>query len=117
MKTFSDLLDIDTDHLLTVQVTLRQHGQVAYKFTINGINTVNAKLSLFDNIQLECRVLEVEAGAGVEILQVTVNGIDIMQSSYLNEVSVWQVNIPAPFYAWYHQISGQGWLLKPYESI
>lgn len=43
---------------------------------------------------------------------VTIDGIEILPKYlYLAENRV--LEIPEPFYRWYHRISGQGWLLTP----
>jgi hypothetical protein len=42
----------------------------------------------------------------------TVNGIEVLPKyRYLAQDGV--LTIPSPFYSWYHEISGQGWLLIP----
>lgn len=43
---------------------------------------------------------------------VLVDGIEILpRYQYLAQDNALKIN--EPFYTWYHQISGQGWLLKP----
>ena len=43
---------------------------------------------------------------------VLVDGIEILpRYQHLAQDNTLTIN--EPFYAWYHQISGQGWLLKP----
>lgn len=43
---------------------------------------------------------------------VIVDGIEILpRYQYLAQDNALKIN--EPFYAWYHQMSGQGWLLKP----
>ena len=42
----------------------------------------------------------------------TINGLEVLPKfSYLAHDGL--LTIPAPFYSWYHEHSGQGWLLKP----
>jgi hypothetical protein len=43
---------------------------------------------------------------------VTVDGIEILPKYQYLAVNG-KLNIPVPFYQWYHQVSGQGWLLRP----
>lgn len=35
------------------------------------------------------------------------------QSLYLGFNGTWRLQIPGPFYRWWHTASGQGWLLEP----
>ena len=42
----------------------------------------------------------------------TVNGLEVLPKySHLAQNDI--LRIPAPFYTWYHEVSGQGWLLIP----
>jgi len=43
---------------------------------------------------------------------VTVDGIDILPK-YRHLAVDGKLTISKPFYQWYHQVSGQGWLLMP----
>jgi hypothetical protein len=43
---------------------------------------------------------------------VTVDGIEILPWYQYLAVDG-KLTIPEPFYQWYHQVSGQGWLLEP----
>ena len=43
---------------------------------------------------------------------VTVDGIEILPR-YQHLAVNGRLTIPVPFYQWYHDVSGQGWLLKP----
>lgn len=122
MKTFSDLLAIDTSELLHVTASVRVQGQVTYDFMINGVRTFDIKLPLLSDLVIACNVQHLEEGSGLEIVQVTVNGLEIMpiylhlsvpQTSFLNIAGRWEFKIPAPFYTWYHNTTGQGWLLDP----
>jgi hypothetical protein len=42
------------------------------------------------------------------ILELTVNGINCSDWVYQQT----EINSELPFYLWYHQITGQGWLLR-----
>ena len=35
-------------------------------------------------------------------------------TDYLGFNGQWSLHIPRPFYQWWHEITGQGWLLKPH---
>lgn len=42
----------------------------------------------------------------------TINGIEILPKyQHLSQNGI--LTIPGPFYSWLHEVSGQGWLLKP----
>jgi hypothetical protein len=43
---------------------------------------------------------------------VTIDGIDVLPR-YQHLAVDGRLTIPVPFYQWYHEVSGQGWLLKP----
>lgn len=44
---------------------------------------------------------------------VHIDGIQVLPKyKHLSDNGV--LVIPEPFYCWYHRVSGQGWLLKPY---
>jgi len=43
---------------------------------------------------------------------VTVDGIEILPK-YQHLAVNGKLTITEPFYRWYHEVSGQGWLLKP----
>ena len=44
---------------------------------------------------------------------VTVDGVDILPK-YLHLATNGRLTINEPFYQWYHQVLGQGWLLTPH---
>ena len=48
------------------------------------------------------------------IYLVEVDGINITDHVYDQLVSKNVIHIPGPFYHWWHQTSGQGWLLYPH---
>lgn len=115
MKNFSDLTDINTKEKLFVNIQLKEHDDAIYVFTLNNhaISTVNysTTFDLFDNIDVKCFV---QQGA-VEIEQCSVNGFEVLPI-YLHLASPptswittsWKFSIPAPFYVWKHNITGQG---------
>ena len=43
---------------------------------------------------------------------VTVDGIEVLPK-FVSLSQGGKLYIDEPFYCWYHQVSGQGWLLKP----
>lgn len=115
-KSFSDITAIDTDNQLQVAVELAVHDNAVYYFFVNGVpvwskNSV-VYVDLLSTIQFDCRV---KTGA-VEVVKIAINGRKIMPI-YLDQstpptswiTNNWTFTVPAPFYLWYHQITGQGW--------
>jgi hypothetical protein len=43
---------------------------------------------------------------------VSIDGIEVLPW-YQHLAVDGRLTIPVPFYQWYHEVSGQGWLLKP----
>jgi hypothetical protein len=124
IKTFSDLTAIDTRRKLIVSLQLQKHGCTESIVKLNGyvINTnqIQIEFDLFDPIKLEIELLDFAEGtSGIEIVNFSVNGLEILpkyqhlaskSTNYIDFLGVWSFEIPAPFYVWYHQISGQGFI-------
>lgn len=123
-KTFSDITDIETVHALTVELECKIHGNCLAYIMLNDRRIVypkaTVKVNLFDPITLRINVLEFEEGtSGVEIVKFTVNGLEVLpkyrhcankDTTYIDTYDDWVLEIPYPFYEWYHDISGQGWI-------
>jgi hypothetical protein len=122
IQTFSDLTAIDCSDRLKVELEVRPHGQVRYDLSINGIKLYGdfsvLYFDLFDPIDMCCEILSVTEGFdGLEIVSLKVNGLSIVppyqahassENIYLDAIGTWTLNIPPPFYTWYHLVSGQG---------
>ena len=120
IKTFSEALDINTQDQLQVQLVIAVHGNIHYRMRLNGhvisdLDTVYT-LDLFSPINLVCTVFDANDGA-VEIKSLTVNGTEVLPKyQHLAEPKTawittnWEFIIPSPFYPWFHEISGQGWV-------
>ena len=124
MKNFLELQDTNSE--LAVSIRLKIHGNVRYYASINSspfINTVDATLRLHSAIVFIIQLQDFTVGeGGIEIEEFSVNGLEILPkylhladppTNYIDEYGLWRFAIPAPFYSWYHEITGQGWLLKP----
>lgn len=124
MKNFLELLD--TNPQLSVDVKLKIHGNVNYIAEINQhrLSLDNTfKLALTDNIDFVIDLKDFTEGtSGIEIVNFSIDGYEILPlyrhlanppTHYIDQLGKWQLTIPAPFYTWYHCISGQGWLLNP----
>ena len=86
MKTFLDLLATDASLVVKI-VHPTGMGEVLY-------------LNLMDEIKLNINTVA------------TINDYEILPKyQYLAQDGI--LTIPSPFYSWYHEHSGQGWLLNP----
>lgn len=122
IKTFSNILDIDTRDLLQLQLAIAVHGNIHYRMRLNGhlisdLDTVYT-VDLFSVINLKCTVFDACAGA-VEIKLFSVNGTEVLpkyqhlacpKTAWIDRPGVWEFRVDQSFYPWFHKISGQGWL-------
>lgn len=114
MKNFYEVMDFDTRDKLIVSVNLIKHDNPKYTFTIND-HPVNhtAKFDLLEPLTFYCSV----TNGVIEVAKITINGNEVMPI-YLHLAdpktnwitSNWTFTIPGPFYPWYHEITGQGWI-------
>jgi hypothetical protein len=114
MKTFYEVMDFDTSEKLTVSVELIKHNDPKYEFTINSKPLMKlAKFDLLDTLTFRCIVSQ----GAIEIAKITINDKEVMpiylhlsdpKTSWITDS--WTLTIPGPFYPWYHQITGQGWI-------
>jgi len=124
MKNFLELLDTKSD--MKVSVKLQIHGYVEYRASINGIQFADAtevRLDLNSDINLVIHLDKFNKGSsGIEVTEFFINSLEVLpkylhlarpSTNYIDEYGQWRFAIPAPFYSWYHEITGQGWLLKP----
>jgi hypothetical protein len=124
MKNFSELLVTRPD--LTVIIELRIHGRVSYQANINQhiVDIYSKKTFDLDSLlNFSIQLDDFDEGtSGIEIVEFSVDGLEILPlyrhvasppTHYIDKLGIWNLNIPLPFYQWYHDISGQGWLLKP----
>jgi len=122
IQTFSDILDIDTRDQLQVRLVIVPHGSVHYRMRLNGhlISDLDTtyNLSLFSVVKLRCEIFDTSLGA-VEIKLLSINGQEVLpkyqhlatpSTAWIDQPGSWEFFIDKPFYPWYHEISGQGWL-------
>lgn len=114
MKNFLDITAIDIANQLRVEIELIEHNNPDFAFTVNGIPYQSRMyFGLLDQICFSC---EISNGA-VEVARITINGHEVLPI-YLHLAtpatnwitSPWSFEIAEPFYPWYHQITGQGWI-------
>jgi len=126
IKTFSDITAIETRGSLRVQVKTTAHGTVKYTVQVNERYTTAVYdtnhihyFDLLDPVSIKIKLEEfVEGTSGVEVA-VAINGLEVLpkyqhlsskQNNYIDTLDEWQLLIPANFYTWYHEITGQGWI-------
>jgi hypothetical protein len=124
MKNFYDLTAIDTSDRLKLILRIVRHGTISAIIKLNNkiLNSdyLIQSFDLFDTIKLEISVLDfIEGSSGIEIAELSINGYEILpkyqhlanpKCNYVDFKSPWVLEIPGPFYVWYHDISGQGWI-------
>ena len=122
IKNFSQILGIKVN--LEIRVTVKIHGTVSGAVTFNGI-LCNEGTNIFNSMINEDLVLVseiqdfTEGTSGIEITDFTVNGYNVIPkyqhlsssgNGYHDWIGRWEMVVPAPFYVWYHAVSGQGWI-------
>ena len=124
MKNFSDITAIDTAEKLTVDIQLKSYGRCNYTVQLNNkkINYCASRTNfdLFDPIELSIDLMEFDEGSsGIEVQLLSINGLEVLpkyqhlasrSTNYIDKLGLWNISIPAPFYVWYHEISGQGFI-------
>lgn len=120
IKTFSEVLDINTADQLQVRLVIVPHGNIHYRMRLNGhlVSDLDSThtFDLFATINLKCQMIDDNDGA-VEIKLLAVNGVEVLpryqhlanpQTAWINRD--WEFKTSGPFYTWFHDISGQGWV-------
>lgn len=125
MKNFSDIADIETVHALCIEFEFKRHGHVIPYICLNdswhiSVGKGTIPVNLFDPITLRINLLEFSEGSsGLEIVNFSINGLEILpryqhlankSTNYIDFYDEYVLEIPSPFYTWYHGISGQGWI-------
>lgn len=91
----------------TIPVSVRYHDDgVPGKVLINDQDTTDTIVSITADIVI--------TSINACVYRVEVDGIDITDHVYNELDSKHLIHIPGPFYLWWHQTSGQGWLLYPH---
>ena len=121
-QNFSDVMAIDPNKQLKVHLLLATHGDIDYTLTINDqiiteLETVTC-LNLFDDIDLKIVVNENKDNASIEIKSLKINEKEVLplyqhlasEKNLWIRQGEWNYYITAPFYSWYHNASGQGWI-------
>lgn len=126
MNNFSDITAINTADQLAVQLCIVRHGNPYGGCKINNIdlytnagdNQFNFKLDLLEPISIDANIVDPNGGA-LEIVEFSVNGLEVLPlylhrasspTTWINQKGLWYFIIPGPFYPWYHEITGQGFI-------
>ncbi|MEN9828292.1 MAG: hypothetical protein RJA11_908 [Bacteroidota bacterium] len=112
-KNFSDITAIDTNNLLQVEITVIEHNNPAYCFTVNDLPMKSQMyFDLLDSLHFRCKI----NNGAVEIAKISINGNEVLPIyQHLADPSTawitgnWEFVINGPFYLWYHKTTGQGW--------
>lgn len=114
MKNFYEVMDFDTRGKLVVSIELIKHNNPVYYFTVNEMPIEqSAKFDLLDTLTFKCRVTE----GAIEVAKIAINDKEVipiylhLAKPATNWITAnWEFTIPGPFYPWYHEITGQGWI-------
>lgn len=121
-QTFSDVMAIDPAKKLKVHLILATHGTIDYTVTLNNQKITELEsvtwVGLFEKIDLKITVNENKNNSLLEVKSLTVNDREILPlyqfkastSTCRIKQGEWNYYISAPFYSWYHNTSGQGWI-------
>jgi hypothetical protein len=114
MKNFSDITAIDINNQLEVDIEIIKHNDPDFAFSVNGI-PLESKMyfGLLDQIRFSCKISK----GAVEVARITINGKEVLPiyqhlaTPATNWITAdWEFVVPALFYPWYHEITGQGWI-------
>ena len=121
-QNFSDVMAIDPAKQLKVHLILATHGDLDYTVTLNDqtITTLESVswLHLFDDIDLKIVVNKNTDNAAIEIQSLKINEREVLplyqhlaseKTCWIRQ-GEWNYYITGPFYSWYHNASGQGWI-------
>ena len=146
MKNFLDLLATDPQLDLAIGITpvgcpdteiwvnqnLMYHGQLSGTL---DISTKLPLLSVFSiSVKLKNKIYISDLETAIVLNKISIDGFDIIPAwthlarytndhhmddptSYLGFNGEWKIEIEKPFYQWRHQVTGQGWLLRPFTDL
>ena len=123
-QNFLDITDTRLDGQLTVELWVRTHGHTVSVIKLNDWlikeNHTTLQFDLFAPLLLTIDLVEfTEGSSGVEVELFTINDFEILPrykhlastpTNYIDKLGRWHLEISSPFYTWYHEVSGQGWI-------
>lgn len=121
-QNFSDIMAINTTKKLVVEIEIATHGDIVYQMLLNNNPIIElhniASLNLFDDVDFSIKILENKNNSAVEIKKLIINGKEVLplyqhlasENTCWIRQGEWNYFISSPFYSWYHNASGQGWI-------
>lgn len=116
MKNFYEVMGIDLNDQLCVDIELNEIDNPEFNFTVNGYSVISKMqftFGLLDDLRFCCTI----SNGAIEVAKITINGHEVLPIyQHLAEPATnwittdWEFTVPGPFYPWYHQITGQGWV-------
>lgn len=114
MKNFSDITAIDINNRIEVKINLIEHDDPVYSFSVNNQPAQSIMyFGLLDEFNFRCKISK----GAVEVYSISINGNEVLPiyqhlaQPATNWITAdWQFILPGPFYPWYHEITGQGWI-------
>jgi len=128
MKTFYEIADIRDEIDMIVEIKFSPHlgDDFLVGVSINSPYLADVKIKEVDMVMdyvplMDPINIKLQAKKGsVHIDSILVDGFEVipkyqhlsdLKTAFLNEGDVWNIDIPAPFYPWYHEITGHGWII------
>jgi len=129
MKNFSEATVIKSNLVLYVNLAISPMGgdtycqielnqKVLFVGLVSEKTNLNAEVPLCDPLNFKFFVERTHPQA-IQIDMLTVDGMEVLPlyrhhasppTSYLDFTGHWELSIPN-FYPWYHEITGQGWIV------
>lgn len=142
MNNFLDLLDIDHTldimlHLEPVgspRVCVTVNLEKIWQGTLTNSTVLMHQLPLMSHCQIVVELIDkdyaVDSTSAVVVTQLKIDDFEIVPNwtqmvnycndrnycdptNYLGYNGQWKLDINQPFYHWHHDVTGQGWLLRP----
>jgi hypothetical protein len=142
MKNFSDLLATDQSLDLVISVApvglpdteIWINQNLMYQGQLSDTLDISKKLPLLSafsiSVKLKNKIYTSDSETAIVLTKISIDGFDIVPAwthlanytndhhmddptSYLGFNGEWELVISQPFYQWRHQVTGQGWLLRP----
>jgi hypothetical protein len=146
MKNFLALLATDPRLDLTIGITpvgypdteIWVNQNLMYQGPLSGTLDISTKLPLLSvlsiAVTLKNKIYRSDSETAIVLNNISIDGFDIIPAwthlarytndhgltdptSYLGFNGEWKIEIENPFYQWRHQVTGQGWLLRPFIDL
>lgn len=115
MKNFSELLDTRADLELVVELSsLSDQSWCTVLINHQTIDMIEPLNSVLLSYRLDLlQPLDLTLTGPITVKRITVDGFDLWPEYGWSDAVGQHVQIRQPFYQWLHDVTGQGWLLKP----